>query len=93
MIEEGSAGGSSVGKGGSAPLTRTPDNSSPLPAARIDTGSPIEDRHSDKEKSHCYFNADLSTHLSEWPLIFLTNHTPLNQWVPEFGGRPGVALE
>ena len=66
--------------------------------ARSITGSPTgwigsspsltETRHSDKEKTHWGFNADLSTHLSEWPLSFPTNHTPLNQRVP--GSSPGA---
>src|SRR5260370_36766963 len=46
------------------------------------TPTPIETLHSDKKKSHCGFNAGLSIHLSEWPLIFVTNRTSLNQRVP-----------
>jgi TetR/AcrR family transcriptional regulator, transcriptional repressor for nem operon len=38
-----------------------------------------ESCHSDKEKAYCRFNAGLSTHLSEWLLCFLGNHTSLNQ--------------
>jgi hypothetical protein len=46
-------------------------------------------RHSDKRKSNCRFNAGLRTHMSEWSLILLRNHTPLNQRVP--GSSPWCA--
>ena len=44
--------------------------------------------HSDKGKTHWGLNAGLKTRLSEWPLILLGNHAPLNQRVP--GSSPGA---
>jgi hypothetical protein len=52
------------------------------------SSSPVETYHSDKKKSPCGLNAALSSHLLEWPLIFLVNHTPFNQRVP--GSSPGA---
>jgi hypothetical protein len=44
--------------------------------------------HSNKEKTRCGFNAGKTAALSEGGLIFLQNHTPLNQRVP--GSSPGA---
>ena len=40
--------------------------------------------HFDKRKSNCGANVALSVRVSEWPLIFLINHPPLDQRVPGF---------
>src|SRR5690348_4725891 len=73
-----------------AGLGVSPDNSqSAFPRTEaVSLSSPVETHHCDKEKSPCGFNAALSLHLTEWPLIFLVNHTPLNQRI--LGSSPSA---
>jgi hypothetical protein len=78
------------GNVGSAPVTRTPDAST---FWFVRTWSNLLSPRSDKRKSKCSFNAGLTTHMSEWSLILLRNHPPLNQRVPgSSSGAPTIQI-